>query len=209
MFCKSVRLLDVRGKDLWIGNKKNLKILKGNLKSINRMIYKTKDRATQTPLEMEGELRYSGMACGSCYTCDTRRVIFTVKRQERHLIWKLCWTPLFDSPLFFTCTCCQVTWFHVISSMLWWTPRFQRKNNVRFILSPIYFVGSLCFISMLFIFTYAYWCPTQFPYQMTFLSFNSKYNTTGVACVTGTTCHPFVGYLESIYPPISIDLLAW
>jgi hypothetical protein len=25
---------------------------------------------------------------------------------------------------------------------------------------------------MLFVFTYAYWCPTRFPYHMMFMSFN-------------------------------------
>ena len=29
-----------------------------------------------------------------------------------------------------------------------------------------------------------YWCPTQFPYQMMFVSFNS--DTTSVTCGTGT-----------------------
>jgi len=38
---------------------------------------------------------------------------------------------------------------------------------------------------MLFIFIYAYCCPTRFPYQMSILSSND--NTTGTTGVAGTT----------------------
>jgi len=41
---------------------------------------------------------------------------------------------------------------------------------------------------MLFEFIYVHWCPTRFPYQMMFISFNS--NTTGGTCGAGTT-NPF------------------
>jgi len=37
---------------------------------------------------------------------------------------------------------------------------------------------------MLFVFINVYWCPTRFPYQMMFVSFN--YNTTGISCGAGT-----------------------
>ena len=40
---------------------------------------------------------------------------------------------------------------------------------------------------LLFVFIYIYLCPTRFPYQTTFVSFNS--NTTGVTCGTGTDYH--------------------
>jgi hypothetical protein len=38
-------------------------------------------------------------------------------------------------------------------------------------------------LSMLFVFIYAYWRPTQFPYQMMFVSLNLS--TTGVSSRTG------------------------
>ena len=38
---------------------------------------------------------------------------------------------------------------------------------------------------MLFVFIYIYWCPTQFPYQMMFVSFNS--NTTGATSGVGSS----------------------
>jgi hypothetical protein len=37
------------------------------------------------------------------------------------------------------------------------------------------------FYFKLFVLIYAYWCPTRFPYQMMFVSFNS--DMTGVKCV--------------------------
>jgi type III secretory pathway component EscS len=37
---------------------------------------------------------------------------------------------------------------------------------------------------MLYVFIYVHWCPTRFPYQMMFVSFNS--NRTGVTCGAGT-----------------------
>ena len=37
---------------------------------------------------------------------------------------------------------------------------------------------------MLFVFIDVYWCPTRFPYQIMFVSFNS--NTTGVTSGAGT-----------------------
>ena len=37
---------------------------------------------------------------------------------------------------------------------------------------------------MLIVFIYAYWCPTQFPYQIMFVSFSNT--TTGVTCGAGT-----------------------
>jgi hypothetical protein len=43
-----------------------------------------------------------------------------------------------------------------------------------------------CFIYV-FVFIYVHWCPTLFPCQMIFASFNS--NTTGVANGTGTAKH--------------------
>ena len=47
---------------------------------------------------------------------------------------------------------------------------------------------------MLFVFIYAYWCLTLFPYDMMFALFNS--NTTGVICGAGTAS-PY-GELEFI-----------
>ena len=38
---------------------------------------------------------------------------------------------------------------------------------------------------ILFVFIYVYWCPTRFPYQMMFVSFNT--NTTGVTCGSETS----------------------
>ena len=67
------------------------------------------------------------------------------------LIWVLsgatCWrgtaypsgTPEF-TPFFFTClscSCCQITCLYVFRSVLLCPPRFPRKNDVRFILTPI------------------------------------------------------------------------
>jgi hypothetical protein len=48
----------------------------------------------------------------------------------------------------------------------------------------ICFLGGSCFIYILIVFIYACWCPTQFPYQIMFVSFN---NTTWcVTCGVGT-----------------------
>ena len=65
-----------------------------------------------------------------------------------------------------------------------------RQFHVRFVLAPICVVGGGGggggrFLFMLFAFIYVYWCPTQFPYQMMFVSSNR--NTAGVTCGAGTT----------------------
>jgi hypothetical protein len=52
------------------------------------------------------------------------------------------------------------------------TVRFPRKN----VLTPNCFRG-LCFIYVICIYLYIYWCLTRFPYQMMFESFNN--NTMG------------------------------
>ena len=49
--------------------------------------------------------------------------------------------------------------------------------------SCLFCVGGNHALFMLFVFIYAYWCPTRFPYQMMFVSFNG--NTTGVTRGTG------------------------
>ena len=54
---------------------------------------------------------------------------------------------------------------------------FCVKKDVRLVLAPICFVRGSCFINVICI------CPTRFPYQMIFVSFNS--NTTGVTCGAG------------------------
>jgi hypothetical protein len=63
---------------------------------------------------------------------------------------------------------------------------FRVENDVRFVLTPICFVGVFDSF-MLFGFIYVYWCPARFPYQIMFASLNS--NTTGVRCGAGTA-HP-------------------
>jgi hypothetical protein len=85
-----------------------------------------------------------------------------------------------------TCgSCCsyfQITCLHVFRSVLWCPLWFPYKNYVRFVLTPICFVGVHA-LFMLFVFIYVYWCPIQVPYQMMFVSFNN--NTTGVTCGAG------------------------
>jgi len=49
----------------------------------------------------------------------------------------------------------------------------------------ICFVGGSCFIYTICF--YIYWCPTQFPYQMIIVSYNS--NMTGVTSRAGTAYH--------------------
>jgi hypothetical protein len=53
---------------------------------------------------------------------------------------------------------------------------------------------------MLFVIIYAYWCPTRFPYQMMFVSFNS--NTTGFRCGAGTAktsgAHEFIAVFSGV-----------
>jgi len=49
--------------------------------------------------------------------------------------------------------------------------------------TPIYLVEGSCFIYVVFI--YVFWCPTRLPYQMMFVSFNSR--TTGVTSGIGTS----------------------
>ena len=69
--------------------------------------------------------------------------------------------------------------YSCFSSVLWCTPQFLRKNDIRVVFSHICFV-----IFMLFLFIYVYWCPTWFPFQMMFVSFYS--NKTGVINGAGT-----------------------
>jgi len=93
-------------------------------------------------------------------------------------------------------TCCDCR------SCLLWCPC---KNDVRFVLTTICFVGSSCFIYV-FVFIYVYWCPTRFLYQMMFVSFNS--NTTVVTCEAGTAnlsgTHEFTPVLVGF---VFLDLL--
>jgi hypothetical protein len=60
---------------------------------LQNITQKTKYQATQTPLKTRGEVRCSRKVSNSCSTCDTHSV--TVKRHEHHLIWKLCWKPVY------------------------------------------------------------------------------------------------------------------
>ena len=50
----------------------------------------------------------------------------------------------------------------------------------------------ITFLFKLSVFSYVYWCPTRFPYQLMFMSLNS--NMRGVTCGAGTA-NPF-GELE-------------
>ena len=50
--------------------------------------------------------------------------------------------------------------------MLWCLLQFSCKNNVWIILVHI--------LLMLFVFIYAYWCPTRFPYHMRLVSYNGN-----------------------------------
>ena len=70
----------------------------------------------------------------------------------------------------------QITWVHVFSSMLWYVYFYFRVKRC-LVRSSICFVGGSCFIYMLIVFIYAYWCPTRYLYQMMFVLFNS--NTVG------------------------------
>ena len=54
---------------------------------------KNKDWATRTPLKTGDELMCSGRVGSACSTCDIRCI--TVKRNEHHLTWKWCWTPVY------------------------------------------------------------------------------------------------------------------
>ena len=55
-------------KNQYIGKRK----LTNNI--VQNTVQKTKDRATRTPHETEGKIRYSGRVICSCSTCGTRRV---------------------------------------------------------------------------------------------------------------------------------------
>ena len=84
------------------------------------------------------------------------------------------------------CSCCQIVYLHVFSSVLWCQLRirFPRKSYVRFVWTPFLFCrGFMFYLCYLYFFDVCCY-PTQFPYQMRFVWLNS--NTTGVACETGT-----------------------
>ena len=80
----------------------------------------------------------------------------------------------------------SITCFHVFSSVLWFTLRFPRKDDVRSSLPPC-FVGSSWFFLMIFVFIYGYKCPERFVFQKMFVS--SISNTTGVTRWKGTANH--------------------
>ena len=70
------------------------------------------------------------------------------------------------------CSCRQSTCLHVVGSVLWCTLLFPRKTMFDFFWLPFVFVrGS--YISILFVFIYAYWCATRFPFQMVFVSLSN------------------------------------
>ena len=71
-------------------------------------------------------------------------------------------------------------WFHRICSCVVKSGTFTALKWCSIRLDTHLF----CREFMLIVFIYAYWCPTQFPYQMMFVSFNST--TTGVTCGAGT-----------------------
>ena len=71
-------------------------------------------------------------------------------------------------------------WFHSICSCVVKSGTFTALKRCSIRLDTHLF----CREFMLIVFIYAYWCPTQFPYQMMFVSFNST--TTGVTCGAGT-----------------------
>ena len=78
--CESVRRMDgqrtPRHDDsslgLWPGE------LNKNKKWYKKITQKTKDRATQTPLNLELRFRFSGKVNCSCSTCVTRRVTIVI-----------------------------------------------------------------------------------------------------------------------------------
>ena len=55
-------------------------------------------------------------------------------------------------------------------------PWFLAGYDVRFVFALVCFAGGLCFIYVLCncLHTFVYWCPTRFPYEMVFESFNSS-----------------------------------
>ena len=61
---------------------------------------------------------------------------------------------------------------------------FRVKTFVSILRDSFLFCRGLIFV---FVFTYIYWCPKRFPYQMMFFSLNS--NTTGVTSGAGNA-HP-------------------
>ena len=73
---------------------------------------------------------------------------------------------------------------HVVKShvVLWCLLPFPCKNDDQFFVTPICVVGGSRFI---YVICNKYWCPTLFPNQMMFASFNS--NTKGVTIGAGTS----------------------
>jgi hypothetical protein len=61
-----------------------------------------------------------------------------------------------------------------------------------FVFTHLLFCWWLHVLFMLFVFLYAYWCPTRCLYQMRFVSFNSK--TMSVTSRPGTTYHSSQGF---------------
>ena len=57
---------------------------KGQNNDPQNITQKTKDRATRTKLETEGELRCSGRVSSSCATCNTRRVTIVINPVISH-----------------------------------------------------------------------------------------------------------------------------
>ena len=72
----------------------------------------------------------------------------------------------------------QIHVFHVLSLM---------ENDVRCVSTPLCFVEVHDF-SILFVFIYAVWCPSRFPYQIILISFNS--NKMGATNEAVTGYHP-------------------
>ena len=67
--------------------------------------------------------------------------------------------------------------------MLLWLLWFLRKNDVRFIFTPLFCRGFMLYLCYLYLFIY-YGAQTRFPHQMMFVSLNS--NTTGAISGTET-----------------------
>jgi hypothetical protein len=78
---------------------------------------------------------------------------------------------------------------------------FRVKNYVRFALFPNCFVDAHV-LFMLFVFIYVYWCPTQFPYQMMFVSSNG--NTTVLTCGAGTAYHSGAPEFNTIFSGVRV-----
>jgi hypothetical protein len=77
----------------------------------------------------------------------------------------------------------QYMWFDSICSCIVKSGTFSALKRCSIRLDT-FGVKGFQVLYMLIVFIYAYWCPTQFPYQIMFVSFNNT--MTGVTCGAGT-----------------------